>query len=47
MSSFGVIPLDHTLNTKGLNPFKDIIATYDLIKLFRQYSPDAVFSFFC
>ena len=44
--SLGATPLDHTLNTKGLNPFKDIIAIYDLVKLFRQHRPDAVFSFF-
>lgn len=44
--SLGAKPLDHTLNTKGLNPFKDLIATYDLVKLFRQYRPDVVFSFF-
>ena len=46
ISSFGAIPLDYTLNAKGLNPFKDAIATFDLIKLFRQHSPDVVFSFF-
>ena len=44
--SLGATPLDHTLNTKGLNPFKDIIAIYDLVQLFRQHRPDAVFSFF-
>ncbi|ORI09833.1 glycosyl transferase family 1 [Campylobacter concisus] len=44
--SLGATPLDHTLNTKGLNPFKDFVATYDLVKLFRQHRPDAVFSFF-
>lgn len=46
ISSFGAIPLDHTLNAKGLNPFKDVIATFNLIRLFRQYRPDVVFSFF-
>ena len=46
ISSFGAIPLDYSLNAKGLNPFKDLIATYDLIRLFRQYKPDVVFSFF-
>ena len=44
--SLGAIPLDHTLNTKGLNPCKDLVATYDLVKLFRQHRPDAIFSFF-
>ena len=42
----GATPLDHTLNAKGLNPFKDFVATCDLVKLFRQYRPDVVFSFF-
>ena len=46
ISSFGAIPLDYTLNAKGLNPFKDVIATFNLIRLFRQYRPDVVFSFF-
>ena len=46
ISSFGAIPLDYTLNAKGLNPFKDAIATFDLIRLFRQHRPDVVFSFF-
>ncbi|WP_103651139.1 glycosyltransferase family 4 protein [Campylobacter concisus] len=44
--SLGATPLDHTLNAKGLNPFKDFVATCDLVKLFRQYRPDVVFSFF-
>ena len=46
ISSFGAIPLDYTLNAKGLNPFKDAIATFDLIRLFRQHRTDVVFSFF-
>lgn len=46
ISSFGAIPLDYTLNAKGLNPFKDLIATYDLIRLFRRHRPEVVFSFF-
>ena len=46
ISSFGAIPLDYTLNAKGLNPFKDFIATYDLIRLFRKHRPEVVFSFF-
>ena len=46
ISSFGAIPLDYSLNAKGLNPFKDAIATFDLIRLFRQHRPDVVFSFF-
>jgi len=44
--SLGATPLDHTLNAKGLNPFKDFVAICDLVKLFRQYRPDVVFSFF-
>ena len=46
ISSFGAIPLDYSLNAKGLNPFKDAIDTFDLIRLFRQHRPDVVFSFF-
>lgn len=46
ISSFGAMPLDYSLNAKGLNPFNDAIATFDLIRLFRQHKPDVVFSFF-
>ena len=46
ISSFGAMPLDYSLNAKGLNPFKDAIATFNLIRLFRQHRPDVVFSFF-
>lgn len=44
--SFGAIPLDYSLNAKGLNPFKDILATINLIKTIKKYKPDIVFSFF-
>ncbi|WP_169753255.1 glycosyltransferase family 4 protein [Campylobacter mucosalis] len=44
--SFGAIPLDYDLNAKGLNPFKDIKATINLIKLLKHHKPDIVFSFF-
>ncbi|MBE3605371.1 glycosyltransferase family 4 protein [Campylobacter sp. RM13119] len=46
ISSFGATPLDYTLNAKGLNPVKDIKATYDLVNLFKKHKPDIVFSFF-
>lgn len=46
IASFGAIPLDYSLNSKGLNPFKDIIATIELYKIIKKHNPDIVFSFF-
>ncbi|VYS95797.1 glycosyltransferase [Campylobacter ureolyticus] len=46
IDSFGAIPLDYSLNSKGLNPFKDIIATIELYKIIKKHNPDIVFSFF-
>lgn len=46
IASFGAIPLDYSLNSKGLNPFKDIIATIELYKIIKKHKPDIVFSFF-
>lgn len=46
IASFGAIPLDYNLNSKGLNPFKDIIATIELYKIIKKHNPDIVFSFF-
>ncbi|MBF6677318.1 glycosyltransferase family 4 protein [Campylobacter sputorum] len=46
VKDLGAIPLDYELNSKGLNPFKDIIATYKLYKLIKEHKPDIVFSFF-
>ncbi|ANE35136.1 glycosyltransferase, family 1 [Campylobacter iguaniorum] len=44
--SFGAKPLDYLLNAKGVNPFKDILATLNLINLIKQNKPDILFSFF-
>lgn len=44
--SFGAIPLDYNLNAKGVNPFKDIKATYELVGVMKKHKPDIVFSFF-
>lgn len=46
IASFGAIPLDYSLNSKGLNPLKDIIATINLYKIIKKHNPDIVFSFF-
>ncbi|MCR8684290.1 glycosyltransferase family 4 protein [Campylobacter ureolyticus] len=46
IDSFGAIPLDYSLNSKGLNPLKDIIATINLYKIIKKHNPDIVFSFF-
>ncbi|MDU7143036.1 MAG: glycosyltransferase family 4 protein [Anaerococcus vaginalis] len=46
IASFGAIPLDYSLNSKGLNPLKDVIATINLYKIIKKHNPDIVFSFF-
>ena len=46
IKNLGAIPIDYSLNSKGLNPLKDIVALFDLIKIIKQYRPDVVFSFF-
>lgn len=46
IKNLGAIPIDYSLNSKGLNPLKDIVALFDLIKIIKHYKPDVVFSFF-
>ncbi|EED0955040.1 glycosyltransferase family 4 protein, partial [Escherichia coli] len=46
LSSWGVKGVKFSLNSKGINPFKDIIAVYELTKILKDISPDIVFSYF-
>ena len=46
VKSWGAIPVNHQLNTKGLNPVSDLKATFKLYKQIRQINPDIVFPFF-
>ena len=46
IESLGAIPITYELNRGGLNPFSDIIATYNLSKKIRKIKPDLVFSYF-
>ena len=46
IKELGATALDYKLNSKGLNPLKDVIAVYDLIGLIKKHKPDIVFSFF-
>lgn len=46
IKDFGAIPLDYSLNSKGLNPLKDLISTINLYKIIKKYKPNVVFSFF-
>ncbi len=46
IKELGATALDYKLNSKGLNPLRDVIAVYDLIKLVKKHKPDIVFSFF-
>lgn len=42
----GATPIGYTLNRGGLNPFADIIATYQLSKKIKAIQPDLVLSYF-
>lgn len=42
----GAIPIDSTLNSKGINPITDISATIKLSNILREIKPDIVFSNF-
>lgn len=46
VKSWGAIPINHQLNTKGLNPISDLKATFKLYKQIRQINPDIMFPFF-
>lgn len=46
IQNWGAIPIDHQLNTKGLNPISDLKATFNLYKQIKQINPDIVFPFF-
>ena len=46
VASWGAIPLDHTLNVKGLNPISDLKGTYHLYRLFKKINPDVVLASF-
>ncbi len=43
---WGAEAIENPLDTKGLNPFKDIKAILKLRKIIKNISPDVVFSFF-
>lgn len=44
--SWGATPIDYTLNSKGLNPFKDFKSILELIDILKELKPDIVFSYF-
>ncbi|WP_439258764.1 glycosyltransferase family 4 protein [Lonepinella sp. BR2930] len=46
VTEWGAIAVEHHLNSKGLNPFKDLKAMFDLTKKLRQIKPDIVLSSF-
>lgn len=46
IEGLGAIPVDYTLNKKGLNPIKDFIDTFSLSKKLKEVKADVVFSFF-
>lgn len=46
IKQLGAIPVTYALNRGGLNPFADIVATYQLLKKIKHINPDVVFSYF-
>lgn len=46
IKSLGAIPMNHQLNTKGLNPISDLKATILLYQTIKKIKPDFVFPFF-
>ncbi|EBC3947188.1 glycosyltransferase family 4 protein [Salmonella enterica subsp. enterica] len=46
LSSWGGKGIKYTLNSKGINPFKDILSVIELKNILDKISPDIVFSYF-
>lgn len=46
IEKLGAIPVTYSLNRGGVNPFADIIATYQLSKKIKEIEPCLVFSYF-
>lgn len=42
----GAIPIESTLNSKGINPVADIKSTIELSRILKELQPDVVFSYF-
>lgn len=46
VEKLGAIPIDFTLNSKGINPIADINSTIKLSQILKEIQPDVVFSYF-
>lgn len=46
VKKLGAVPVESTLNSKGLNPLSDIKSTIKLSKILQELKPDVVFSYF-
>lgn len=46
IESWGAVAVDYKLDARGINPFKDILATIELAKKLQSLRPDIVFPFF-
>lgn len=46
VKKLGAIPVESTLNSKGINPVADIKSTIELSRLLKELQPDVVFSYF-
>ena len=46
IKSLGAIPVDYSLNSKGINPFADIISTFKLYRSLKEKLIDVAFPYF-
>ena len=46
VKDLGAIPIESTLNSKGINPIADIKSTIELSRILKEIKPDIVFSYF-
>jgi len=46
VSSLGAIPVESTLNSKGINPLDDLKSTFQLSQILKELQPDVVFCYF-
>lgn len=46
IENLGAIPIDFTLNSKGINPIADVSSTIKLSRTLKELQPDVVFSYF-
>lgn len=46
VKELGAIPIDYVFSRSGLNPFSDMLNTWNLSRVLKEIAPDVVFSYF-